>query len=383
MAEQKRLLLVDDEPRNLTVLESLLAPLGHEIVRADGGQAAIEAFETAHPDLILLDVVMPDFDGMDVLTHVRAHDPTSRIPVILVTGQAEREARLRGFEAGADEFLEKPVDRALLLTRVRTLLRLKSATDELVHRNAELEQLRREQRELTDFIVHDLKNPLAVVHMNLSWLDQQQTGARSAEIAEAFADAKEASRRLQTMIEELLAISRIEESEVPLRRAVVDVGEMVVEVVRSHAREAESKGISLGASVDGTVSADVDRAVLQRILENLVRNALQYAPTGTRAVVAASARSAVELSVSNTGQPIAEGEREHVFGKFRRGASAAARRGNAGLGLYFCKRAMEAHGGTIALEQTPDWPVSFVLRFPAASRPLDGDSVGPLPRTLG
>jgi signal transduction histidine kinase len=369
MLRQKRILLVDDEPRNLIVLATMLGPLGHELVRAVGGRAAIDSFEASRPDLILLDVVMPELDGIDVLTHVRAHDPASHVPVILVTGQTERESRLRGFEAGADEFLEKPVDRALLLARVRTLLRLKAAADELLERNAELEQLRREQRELTAFIVHDLKNPLSVIHVNLSWLCQQ-AGDGDPDVAEAFADAKDASSRLQAMIEELLAISRLETAEVPLRRVPVDVGDLAREVVRGYAREAERKGIALRTQIDdGPLRVDADRAVLQRILENLIGNALQYTPAGGGAVVAASTRSGLEVSVSNTGQPIPEREREHVFGKFRRGAGAPSRRGNAGLGLYFCKRAVEAHGGSITLEQTPEWPVSFVLHLLAAPPP--------------
>jgi two-component system, sensor histidine kinase and response regulator len=371
MSKPQQILLVDDEPRNLALLESILAPLGHELLKAEGGEAAIAALGGRHPDLILLDVVMPDLDGIDVLTHVRAHDPASHIPVILVTGQAEREARLRGFEAGADEFLEKPVDRALLLARVRTLLRLKEAGDELLRRNVELEQLRREQRELTDFVVHDLKNPLSVVHINLSWL-REAVGPTARNVMEAFDDAQEASSRLQTMIDDLLAVSRIEEANVPLRRRVVDIADLAEEVVRSHAREAEAKGIALSAEIGGAIEVDADEAILRRVLENLVRNALQYAPTGGRTVVALHSGSGVELSVSNTGHAIPAQEHEHIFGKFRRGANASARRGNSGLGLYFCRRAMEAHGGSITLEETQEWPVSFVLHLsaaPAAAEP--------------
>jgi signal transduction histidine kinase len=361
-----RVLLVDDEPRNLRLLEVWLSPFGYDLIRAEGGREAIEVFERTRPDLILLDVMMPDLDGIDVLTHVRAHESASHIPVILVTGQTEREDRLRGYEAGADEFLEKPVDRALLLARVRTLLRLKEAGDELLRRNVLLEQLRREQRELTEFIIHDLKNPLSIIHMNLGWMRAENVAAERTDVEEALTDAEEASSRLQAMIEELLAVARIERADVPLERTAVELGELLHEMARAHAREAEARGITLGAEAKLGIRAHADPAILRRVLENLIRNALQYAPAGGRIGISARGGSDVEVAVSNTGQPVPEQERGRIFQKFQRGANASTKRGNAGLGLYFCRRAMEAHGGSIAVTQTPEWPTSFVLHLPAA-----------------
>jgi two-component system sensor histidine kinase/response regulator len=355
-------LLVDDEPRNLAVLEAYLAPLGYDVTRARGGREGLEAFDRSRPDLILLDVLMPDLDGIDVLTHVRAHDRSSRVPVILITGQTDREDRLRGFEAGADDFIEKPVDRALLLARVRTLLRLKATGDELVRRNALLEELRREQRELTEFLVHDLKNPLSVVHLNIGWL-AQNVGAERSDLHEALVDAADASSRIQAMLDDLIAVARIEQANVPLERADVELGTLLDEMAQAHTREAQTKSISLGTEAGEGVRVSADPAILRRILENLVRNALQYTPFGGRIGMSARGLGDIEIAVSNTGPPIPEQERARIFEKFRRGANAPAKGGNAGLGLYFCARAMEAHGGSIGVVQTPTWPTSFVLRL--------------------
>src|SRR4051812_44092552 len=107
---KKRVLLVDDNPINLDVLEGHLSSLGLDLLRATDGRSAVAMVETDPPDLILLDVVMPDFDGLETLAHIRAHEEHGHIPVILVTAHSERKHRLRGLEAGADEFLEKPVD---------------------------------------------------------------------------------------------------------------------------------------------------------------------------------------------------------------------------------------------------------------------------------
>ncbi len=358
-----RLLLVDDEPRNLSLLEALLSPLGYELTRAGGGVEALEAFERQRPDLVLLDVLMPDLDGIDVLTHIRAREQGVHVPVILVTGQTEREDRLRGFEAGADEFLEKPIDRALLLARVRTLLRLKDVGDELTRRNTTLERLQREQREMTAFLVHDLKNPLTIVHLNLGWV-QQNLGAAGLDLDAALTDALEASARLQKMVEELLAVARLEQADTPLSLAPVDLGELLSESARSHSREALEKRITLSVDDAAGIRVSADRALLERVLDNLVRNALRYTPVDGRISLSVRRGTDTVVIVSNTGTPIPELERARIFEKFRRGDDAPMANGHAGLGLYFCDRAMEAHHGSIALSPQEGWATSFVLRFP-------------------
>jgi two-component system, sensor histidine kinase and response regulator len=365
MTMPAHLLLVDDEPRNLKLLEALLSPLGYVLTRAGGGREAMEAFERERPDLVLLDVIMPGIDGIDVLTRVRAQGQGPYVPVILVTGQADREHRLRGFEAGADEFLEKPIDRALLLTRVRTLLRLKDTSDELTRRNAALERLQREQREMTAFIVHDLKNPLAIMHMNIAWVKPRVEGS-GRDVDESLTDALDASARLQTMLEGLLAVARIEDVDTPLRFAPVDLGALLNEVARAYTREGREKRITWCVNAEAGLRVSADRAILYRVLENLVSNALRYTPAEGRIGLSARGGADVEVTVSNTGATIPDEERTSIFEKFRRGKDAQRVRGHAGIGLYFCARAMEAHHGSIAVTQTPEWPTSFVLRFPTA-----------------
>jgi signal transduction histidine kinase len=363
MPTPPRLLLVDDEERNLSLLEAYLAPLGCTLTRASGGQEALQAFEKERPDLILLDVVMPDLDGLDVLTHIRASEQGTRVPIILVTGYTEREERLRGFEAGADEFLEKPVDRALLLARVRTLLLLNEARSELRQRNALLERLQQEQREMTAFLVHDLKNPLSIVNLNLAWV-KDSLSPMAPDVDEAVNDALDASARLKRMLEELLAVARIEAVDAPLTRVPVDLSELLAEVVRAHTREALDRRVSFRVEAEPGLFVSADRAVVQRILENLIRNALRYTPTDGWIGLATRGGASVEIRVSNTGPPIPFHEQRKIFEKFKRSGDAPLAGGHMGLGLYFCKRAMDAHQGSIMVADAPGWPVSFLLRFP-------------------
>ncbi|RYG69922.1 response regulator, partial [bacterium] len=111
---KSRILLVDDEPRNLSLLEALLLPLGYDTRAATDGKRALELFASERPDLVLLDFEMPGLSGLHVLESIRADKEYGDVPVIMVTGHAEREHRLRAVEAGVDEFLEKPIDLTVL-----------------------------------------------------------------------------------------------------------------------------------------------------------------------------------------------------------------------------------------------------------------------------
>lgn len=364
-----RLLLVDDEPRNLDVLEALLGPLGTECLRAEHGRAALAIAEREPLDLVLVDYAMPGLDGIDVLTHLRKTPQLEDLPVIVITGHHDREHRLAALEAGADDFLEKPIDAPVLLARVKTLLRLKASRDELAalnmmlgERHKAIVRLQKEHRELMQFVIHDLKNPLATLSLSLESMGDAQLDELTRE---ALDDAQGASVRLQQMVADLFTISRLDNvAGLPLELERVEVGELLDAVARSYARMAAIKHVSLVASQQDHPVVCADRAILTRVLENLAENSLRYTPSNGRVSFEASEEGEVVIKVSNSGPPIPGGERGRIFQKFARGADEGASSSHAGIGLYFCKRAVEAHGGGIDVVETTEFPTSFVIRLP-------------------
>lgn len=359
-----KILLVDDEPRNLLVLEGCLDGLGHRLIRANSGREAIAALDAEPPDLILLDLAMPEIDGIDVLTHVRARTDIPHTPVILITAHAEREHRLRALEAGADEFLEKPIDRAILLARVRLLLRLRAADEDIRRRQAHLERLQAEQRELTAFIVHDLKNPITVASVNIEFA--VRSDMMDDLVRASLNDASEAVARVSSMVDDLLTISRLDAAELSLQREVISVSEVLAGVARAHGRELQEKQITLTLeSVDeGLISGDP--RIVRRMFENVVENAVRHTPRSGRIEIATRARDSVEICVANSGAPIASEDRNRIFERGQRGSGEPKGGRNLGLGLYFCRRAAEVHGGGVDLADSEGFAVSFVIRLPAA-----------------
>jgi signal transduction histidine kinase len=254
--------------------------------------------------------------------------------------------------------------------------------DELLRHNTALVDAQREHRELTELIVHDLKAPLSALCAGLHWVRGQLPSDRP-ELGEAIADADAAARRLGAMIGDLLAVSRLDQGDLPLRRQSVSLRSLFDLIAHTYTRRAAEKGIALTSDLTDATGAEgndnapvqvevhADPTLLQRVMENLVENALRYTrPNGQiqlSAVRRAESRARlVEIAVSNDGPPIPAPERARIFHKFARGESDAggAAAGSAGLGLYFCKRAVEAHGGAIAVVETPNWPTSFRITLP-------------------
>ena len=147
MSTAAKILVVDDTPHNVKLLADLLAVKGYEVITAASGAEALEQVTSAHPDLVLLDVVMPGMSGYEVCRRIRENPATAVLPVVMVTALDPAEERIKGIEAGADDFLTKPINQPELLARVRSLLRIKSLHDQLEESNRTLEQRVAEQVE--------------------------------------------------------------------------------------------------------------------------------------------------------------------------------------------------------------------------------------------
>jgi class 3 adenylate cyclase len=144
MSEAKKILVVDDTPHNVKLLVDLLGAKGYQVKSATTGAEALRSIAEETPDLVLLDIVMPEMDGFEVCKRIRADDKTAALPVVLVTSLDPREEKIRGLECGADDFLTKPINQAELLARVRTLLRVKSLLDTVQEQAAQLSEWNKE-----------------------------------------------------------------------------------------------------------------------------------------------------------------------------------------------------------------------------------------------
>lgn len=179
MKDRSRILVVDDNLHNTRIIETLLSKQGHEIIVAHSGQEALAHVAQAPPDLVVLDVIMPDMDGFAVTRVLRSSEATQNIPILMVTALNDLKEKVKGFEAGADDFLSKPFNGIELLARVKSLLRIKRLHDELMEKNALLEQVL--MRYVSEDIAREiLNNPTQNLRL----------GGQSCEVSVLFADIR-------------------------------------------------------------------------------------------------------------------------------------------------------------------------------------------------
>lgn len=538
MSDGECILVVDDEQPNRQLLEAILVPQGFRVVHAEHGQEALDRIAEGGVDLVLLDVLMPGFDGIETCRRIREDLGETLLPVIMVTALADRQSRVRSKRCGADDFLTKPIFDDELLARIRTLLtrcayyrdaeseraraqaearRWKLVSDvasvvsacrdyetlqlsicELLRPHLPIEKflflemshdalcltvsgpspvsgvsqppprkvsgvpwqtiwggrrvlaaeecvnelrpiamaihrrkptqgavlplhvggilqgllilftgraLHADELQLTEelgphlsnavtnvrshlkakelneardrlslLLVHDLKNPLSVISMNLEMLSRAQV--HEGERVEMLRDSSVAADRMLQLIMDLLDIGRAEEGQLILRRSVGSVRHLIQEVCSQYAISAQKRDVEMLSDLEPGVFLDADYGLLTRVLENLVGNALRFAPRGG----AIEMRSRVEdgclvLQVRNNGPAITPEARDRLFEKYG-GIQRNQASPNRGLGLYFCRLVVEAHGGSIQAHEPPEGGVVFEMHLPGAQVRLQSRTRG-------
>ena len=362
--KKDRILVVDDVYDNLLVIQTILEDEGYEIEIQEDSQIALTMVEESPPDLILLDLMMPDIDGYEFTRRVRKNKQLPFIPILLITAY-ENITVADGLDAGAEDFIRKPVDADELQPRVRSLLRLKHSIDERDHM-ASLRQ---------DFVsrfTHDLRTPLAASNRVLKLLREGRFFETSPELEQIFTTMITSNDDLLNMVNSLLEVYRYEADCKQINFDKINIFDLVRDVVQELKPLAEEKELKLKSNLENNLENNnseenelstifADRIEIKRVLTNIIGNAIKFTKTGFIEVNLIVDSQTAEIKIQDTGSGISSEEQAILFERFRPGKH---KNSGSGLGLYLSRRIIEAHNGSINVESEPGKGSLFTINLP-------------------
>ena len=409
LIDQVNILIVDDEPKNLTVLESILDDPGYRLVRANSGQEALLALMAEQFAVLVLDVRMPGMTGFELAQLIKERKKTSRVPIIFLTAYYNEDQHiLEGYGSGAVDYLHKPVNTAVLRSKVavfaelfskgralelanRTLMtevgerrkaeerlhelnetldrRVTERTNTVELREAELRDANRRKDEFLATLAHELRNPLAPVRNAVQLL--RVKGLDTPELQWSTDVIDRQIQAMSRLIDDLMDVSRINQGKIELRREWVTTEDVLRDAVESSRPLIDECGHELLLTLpEQRLSLHADRTRLTQAFMNLLNNAAKYMDRGGRIeVIARDAGNEVVVTVKDKGIGIPGDRLQNVFEMFSQVETTLTRsRGGLGIGLSLTQRLVEMHGGTVqARSEGTGLGSEFEVRLPLTS----------------
>lgn len=360
------LLVVDDQPANLQLLAGMLKTCGYKVRLAPSGALALQAARHEAPDLFLLDINMPGMSGYEVCEQLKADKALRDIPVLFISALDDVLDKVRAFGVGGVDYIVKPFQFQEVAVRVRTHLAIRRQELLLQRNYARLQELERARDNLVHMIIHDMRSPLATARLYLEVLDDE-TPRESDRQKRMIANVSRALGDVMNMTSDLLDTSRLESGQMPLTRERQDLVALAHRVASSLENQVQGRVFEIQAPE--VCPADCDGEITVRVMVNLLNNAFKFTPDKGKVVLSLGREPAgVRISVTDTGPGIAPEFQPRVFEKFAQSEEGRRHRGS-GVGLAFCKLAVEAHGGQIGFDTVPGSGSTFWFTLPDTAGP--------------
>jgi signal transduction histidine kinase len=367
-----RILCVDDEPLNLRLLEAMLSPRGYEVVTVESGLEALERIRTERIDICLLDVMMPGMDGFEVCRRIKSEEEYATIPVILITAFAALENRIRGIEAGAEDFISKPFDATEVLARITMLLQVKELSDQLKSARMIAEKANLAKSEFLSSMSHELRSPLNAI-LGFTQLMETDATPPTPSQRESISQILRAGWHLLALINEILDLAKIESRQVSLLAEPVSLGEIMRECQGMIEPQAQQLGIQISyPQFELPCFVLADRTRLKQVLINLLSNAVKYnSPQGiVELKCAESTPGRICVSIRDTGVGLSQEQLGQLFQPFNRLGQETGLVEGTGIGLVVTKQLVELMGGNIGVESTVGAGSVFWFELVAVAGPV-------------
>ena len=362
-----RVLFVDDTEDNLDLLEFALKKKPITMFRAASGKECLAVAEEQQPDMIVLDIQMPEMDGFETLRRLRANPATSSIPVIFLTAiKRDPQSIAEGILLGAEEYLTKPIDLEELFARVRSIYRVMAV-------QRELEQVK---SQFMAMLVHDLRTPLTIVISSIDYLVRHHGGGKplDTDSLKLMETVLSSTKGMANLVNDLLDLSKYQAGQMQLNKQTITIHEMIEESLQPFVLQYKKKNIELHTDINSDLPrVDADSGKIVQLMTNLLSNAMKFTPDNGKVTIKVEKdvspdqqQSFINVSVSDTGVGIKSDEIPLLFEQYRQVSSSnRTKEKGTGLGLAICKLIAQAHGGMITVTSELNKGTTFTFTLPA------------------
>ncbi|MFQ5964698.1 MAG: response regulator [Candidatus Scalinduaceae bacterium] len=354
-----KVLIVDDNPKASAIAKARLAKEKLNVICVEGGKNTLEVARQSKPDLILLDVDMPDMSGFEVCRILKDDIELCTIPIIFLTAWDDNKSRVRGLDLGAVDYVTKPFDAFELRARVRAALRTKQLQDQLAKLNLELEErveqrtaeikkLLRQKDAFVNQLSHDLKTPLTPL---VALLPMVESKTNDPESKRMLSLVMENVGYMKNLTEMTLQLARLNAPSVQLNYERIDLLSEIRNIIASLSSVFEEGGITVVNNIVSPLVLEVDRVLIKELLHNLISNAVKYTNSGGFVTFEGFCSDGnIRISIEDTGVGMTEEQLRHIFEEFYKVDDSRNDRSSTGLGLAICRRIIEKHEGAIWAE---------------------------------
>lgn len=370
---EMKVLIVDDVPANIDILREVLKPEGYKFHVATNGETALKIAGEVHPDLILLDVMMPGMDGYETCTRLKKNDSTSAISIIFITSKNEVEDIVEGFKMGGVDYITKPFSQEEVRARVQTHLEIRRLNKlreklimELEEKNQHLAQLNETKNKFLGIAAHDLRNPLASIRGFSEIILNEKDDLTPEEGQEFMAIIHESSHHMLTLVNDLLDFSVIESGKLDLDLNMNSLEEMLHRRIRVNDFLFQNKKIKIHKEFSSIPEISVDANRISQVIDNLLSNAAKFSPSNSNIYIALTLKNNyANISIRDEGPGISPEDQGKLFKGFQKlAAKPTAGEKSTGLGLSIVKKMVDAHKGVLKVESQLGSGSTFSVLLP-------------------
>ncbi|MBR5325289.1 MAG: hybrid sensor histidine kinase/response regulator [Prevotella sp.] len=361
-----KILIVDDVVSNVLLLKILLTNEKFQVCTANNGTSCIEMAKKEHPDLILLDVMMPDISGFDTAVILKKDDETKEIPIIFLTALNTPADLVHGFQVGANDFLTKPFNKEELVMRVMQQISLVAAKRIIEKQNAELLATLNNRDKMYSVIAHDLRSPMASIRMVLNLVVQSSSpDTVGPELYALLDQANRESEEVHDLLDNLLKWTKSQTGRLNVVLQDLDLNDIIPGVVEIFEMIAQTKKIKLDLQrKDDKLVVVADNDMLKTVVRNFMSNAIKFSPEGSSIeIVMQKEGDFAKVSVRDHGVGIAADRIDTIFHKGETTYGTGGEEGS-GLGLQLCQDFARKIGGDCTVESVEGQGSTFSVLIP-------------------